>query len=329
MNRTTARTPSIATWPTTTATCRVHTGERFDSAPCSKTTPSAAGAAPSNQKQFCHPITEPTCRPRPTLSETCFSSSHRATRGLDARLAEGRVATYYYYDEVTWSWRAGARVADLVPLCAVHGSRARSSAPRVAAAATPRSGKPSRPRTSLVRATLPPAFSANIHAVGVGRLDGGYCVSGLRRRAGAELWPGAGARRCRPRTSASRRPERDGGGVFMSDAEPGSNEAWGVTPTHPRAAGGHRRVISGANVNLTGQSGTIGYFCTRRAGGRGAGGLPAHNTHVFADTQGQCRRRRFDRPAEPGEPSDNRPVGSLFQLLFAEVRGRRGRAQPR
>jgi hypothetical protein len=74
--------------------------------------------------------------------------------------------------------------------------------------------------------------------------------------------------------------------------------------------------ISGANTNLTGQSGTIGYFCTRKSK------LPRRkevhllsNSHVFAD----LRKAQVDdgdliMQPSPGEPASNRPIASLVNF---------------
>ena len=81
--------------------------------------------------------------------------------------------------------------------------------------------------------------------------------------------------------------------------------------------------ISGANTNLTGQSGTIGYFCTRKSK------LPRRkevhllsNSHVFAD----LRRARVDdgnviMQPSPGEPGSSRPIGALVNFSCVRFQG--------
>src|SRR5258708_18897226 len=90
----------------------------------------------------------------------------------------------------------------------------------------------------------------------------------------------------------------------------------------------HQKVIvggiSGANTNLTGQSGTIGYFCTRKSR------LPRRKevhlmsiSHVFAD----LRNAKVDdgdliMQPSPGEAGSNRPIGTLvnfFALKFDDI----------
>ena len=74
--------------------------------------------------------------------------------------------------------------------------------------------------------------------------------------------------------------------------------------------------ISGANANLTGQSGTIGYFCTRKSK------LPRRkeihllsNFHVFADP---CKTNIDESDLimqpSPGESASNRPIASLISF---------------
>ena len=81
--------------------------------------------------------------------------------------------------------------------------------------------------------------------------------------------------------------------------------------------------ISGANTNLAGQSGTIGYFCTRKSR------LPRRkeihllsNSHVFAD----LRKAKVDdgdliMQPSPGEPGSNRPIGTLVNYSALKFDG--------
>jgi len=93
-----------------------------------------------------------------------------------------------------------------------------------------------------------------------------------------------------------------------------------VAPQYPHGIRDPQEVIiggiSGAHTNLSGQSGTIGYFCTRKSK------LPRRkevhllsNRHVFAD----LRKAKVDdadlivQPS-PGEPASNRPIGTLVSF---------------
>jgi hypothetical protein len=105
--------------------------------------------------------------------------------------------------------------------------------------------------------------------------------------------------------------------VFLSDPNPPpliepDHFSHGIREPQEVIIGG----ISGANTNLTGQSGTIGYFCTRRTK------LPRRkeihllsNSHVFAD----LRKTTVDdsdliMQPSPGETAANRPIGVLVNF---------------
>ena len=107
---------------------------------------------------------------------------------------------------------------------------------------------------------------------------------------------------------------------FLSDSELGSAAAPAPSDQYPNGIRERQEVIiggiSGANTNLTGQSGTIGYFCTRKSK------LPRRkeihllsNSHVFAD----LRKPKVDdgdliMQPSPGEPASNRPIGTLVNF---------------
>jgi hypothetical protein len=172
---------------------------------------------------------------------------------------------------------------------------------------------------------LRPGFSNSIHAVGIGRVDGGsdYCIQVFVDDPNEELWAGAGG---------ATLPNNYRGvplvliemplAGFLSDAlssapatldqsDKGSVDQYpeGIREQQEIIIGG----ISGANTNLSGQSGTIGYFCTRKSR------LPRRkeihllsNSHVFAD----LRKAKVDdgdliMQPSPGEPASNRPIGTL------------------
>jgi hypothetical protein len=175
---------------------------------------------------------------------------------------------------------------------------------------------------------LRPGFSANIHAVGVGLLggdSGDYCIQVFVREADAEMWEGAGAEPLpdRYRGVPVVLIEMPSAG-FLSDLTPTDCAPW---DTHPGGIREPQEIIvgglSGANTNLTGQSGTIGYFCTRRSL------LPRRreihllsNSHVFAD----LRKAAVDEGdmimhPSPGEAATGRPIGALVNFTAVKFDG--------
>ncbi|HYE15494.1 MAG TPA: hypothetical protein VD968_13710 [Pyrinomonadaceae bacterium] len=236
------------------------------------------------------------------------------------RTAEGETVTYYYtvtydyYDEITWVVLALA-LAWLAWLLVRRHRRARALMRRPRRTNSRRLKRVVRVKRELSSRYLRPGFSANIHAVGVGALAGGdYCVQVFIRDANEELWAGAGL--------AALPPSYRGVALVPVQAAAAGFIAQGVGrpiewEQYPNGIRGQQEVIiggiSGANTNLTGQSGTIGYFCTRKSR------LPRRkevhllsNSHVFAD----LRKAAADEgdlitQPSPGEPSGNRPVGAL------------------
>jgi hypothetical protein len=244
----------------------------------------------------------------------------------------GTVVYHHYYDEVTWAVLALA-LAWVAWLLARSYLRAR------------RLRRPPRPRdkgllkrviqakSELSLTFLQPGFSANIHAVGVGLLGGRageYCIQVFVADAGAEL-------------SAGIAPEDlpdsyRGFPVVMLEMDAMSflSDAGACEPSHwDRFPGGIREPqevivggVSGANTNLTGESGTIGYFCTRRSR------LPRRrevyllsNCHVFVDLR-KCSVDDADLIVHPspGEAATGRPVGALVN--FSAIRFDGGTEDP-
>ncbi|HEY0544797.1 MAG TPA: hypothetical protein VGC91_05300 [Pyrinomonadaceae bacterium] len=172
-------------------------------------------------------------------------------------------------------------------------------------------------KSQLSSTYLRPGFSNNIHAVGIGLLGGAneYCIQVFITDATQELWAGAGA----ATLPASYRGvpltliEMAASG-FLATAR---SSSFATQEQYPNGIREHQEIIiggiSGANANLTGQSGTIGYFCTRKSK------LPRRkelhllsNSHVFAD----LRKEKADdgdliMQPSPGEPTGNRPIGAL------------------
>lgn len=165
---------------------------------------------------------------------------------------------------------------------------------------------------------LRPGFSGNIHAVGIGKLGRDYCIQVFINDPNQELWAGS---------EAAALPDNYRGiplvpiemprAGFLSHETAVSNASWnqysqGIRDPQEVIVGG----ISGANTNLTSESGTIGYFCTRKS--RIPRRKEIHllsNSHVFAD----LRRAKVDESdlimqPSPGERASNRPIGTLVDF---------------
>jgi hypothetical protein len=239
----------------------------------------------------------------------------------------GGTAVYYYYDEVTWVVLTLA-LAWVVWLLARAYMRAR----RLRRPPRPRDGgalkRVVKAKRELSRTYLRPGFSDNIHAVGVGLLGGQpgeYCVQVFVADARAEMWDGAGAE---PLPAAHRgvpvelleMPQA----VFLSNTGAGETAPWerfpgGIREPQEVLVGG----VSGANTNLSGESGTIGYFCTRRSR------LPRRrevyllsNCHVFADLRKSCADEGdLIMHPSPGEAATGRPVGALVSFSPLKFNG--------
>lgn len=233
----------------------------------------------------------------------------------------GGTTTFYYYDEVTWLLAALAVIVVAWFLIRAYQRRRlfRRSKTRTDRKALDRVIKIKRELSSRY---LQPAFSANIHAVGIGLLEQTrqYCIQIFITDPNEELWTGAGAQTL----PASYR----GIAIVIVQMAPAillSGEA-GSTVADGYADGIRNRRdviiggISGANANLAGQSGTIGYFCRRRRKwGRSPDVLMLSNSHVFADLQkGRVDEHDLIMQPSPGEPGSNRAVGMLVDYSALE-----------
>jgi hypothetical protein len=240
---------------------------------------------------------------------------------------QGRTLVYHYYDGVTWVvlTLAVAWVVWLVARSALRARRLRRPPRRRDKGPLKRIVKV---KGELSQAYLRPGFSSNIHAVGVGLLGGRpdeYCIQVFVADAGAELWDGAGAE---PLPALYRGFPVEliemAETVFLSDAGAGEPSHWDTFPGGIREpqeviVGG----VSGANTNLTGESGTIGYFCTRRSR------LPRRreiyllsNCHVFVDLRKSCvDEGDLILHPSPGEAATGRPVGALVNFSALKFNG--------
>lgn len=237
----------------------------------------------------------------------------------------GGTITYSYYDSYTWI--VGALALAWILWFLIRRYR------RAQAMKRQRRGTNYRLLKRIVRIkhefsllNLQPGFSRTIHAIGLGMLTTGeYCIQVFISDPNQELWVGAGAT---PMPTSYR-------GVpvilvemplagFLSNPAPAPFTAEAQYPNGIRE---HREVIiggiSGANTNLTGQSGTIGYFCTRKS--KFTRRKEVHllsNSHVFAD----LRKAAVDAgdlilQPSPGEPGSNRPIAALVNFSTLKFDG--------
>jgi hypothetical protein len=225
----------------------------------------------------------------------------------------GGTTTFYYDDEITWLLLA-AVVAGITWLFLSRYLRAR----RLRRPPPPLDRKSLnqalRVKNELSRRYLGLGVSNRIHAVGLGKTESGFfCVQiFLNDNPTEELWGGAG----------SATPPEIYKGVPLEliemptaaflEATPQSllgNPASGIRDRCEVIMGG----ISGANSNLRGQSGTIGYFCTRRSRIRRQKQIHLlSNSHVFADLGKQSiDRQDLIMQPSPGEAGSNRPIAAL------------------
>lgn len=229
----------------------------------------------------------------------------------------GGTITYYYYDEITWIV-GGLVLAWLIWFLVSRYLRVRAlrRRPRLTDYGLKQVARIKRELSSRY---LRPGFSRTIHAVGIGKLpDNRYCIQVFISDANEELWTGAGAARL-PNSyrDVPIIPIKMAASVFLSDAVSSSPPA---ADQYPNGIRGSQEVIvggiSGANTNLTGQSGTIGYFCTRRSKFRRRKEIHLlSNSHVFAD----LRKATVDdgdliMQPSPGEPAGSRPIGMLVDF---------------
>lgn len=239
------------------------------------------------------------------------------------RNPDGGTTSYYYSDEITWivgvlalawlTWFLVARYRRTMAMRRPAGPNNHSLLKRII-----------RIKNELSSQYLQPGFSPNIHGVGIGMLGGDYCIQVFVVDSRNELWNGSGAAslpnnyRGVPLTLI----EMPAAGLLSDPAlkrEPSTLYPNGIREYQEVIIGG----ISGANTNLTGQSGTIGYFCTRKSK------LPARkqvymlsNSHVFVD----LRKASVDEgdlilQPSPGEPAGNRPIGSLTSFSAIKFHG--------
>lgn len=239
--------------------------------------------------------------------------------------ADGGITSYYYYDEITWIV-AGLALAWLTWFLVKRYRRARSLKRRSLRINHRLLKRIVEIKSELSRQYLPLGFSNNIHAVGIGMLvSNEYCIQVFVTDQNQELWNGSGVARLPDSyrgvpVELIEMPAAD----FLSTRGLSSlaerdQYPKGIRETQEVIIGG----ISGANTNLTGQSGTIGYFCTRKTK------IPRRkevyllsNSHVFADLQkGTVDDSDLIMQPSPGEPGTNRPIGMLVNFSTLKFDG--------
>lgn len=230
--------------------------------------------------------------------------------------AEGGISFYYYYDAITWivavlvvtgvTWFLVTRYLRALALRRRPRRHNRKLLKRVV-----------KIKSELSRRFLPLGVSNNVHAVGIGLLAGAserYCIQVFVNDAAQELWAGSGAA---PLPGSYRGVPL----VLIEMPAAGFLSATGL-PIRERQEviiGG----ISGANNNLNGQSGTIGYFCTRKS--RFSRLKETHllsNSHVFADLQkATVDEDDLIMQPSPGDQGNNRPIGALINFSMLKFEG--------
>lgn len=242
---------------------------------------------------------------------------------------KGGTITYYYSDAMIWGIAALA-LAWLLWFLFSRYLRARAMRRQPQRANDKSLKQVIKRKNELSSRYLRPGFSARIHAVGIGMLAPGndYCLQVFIDEGNDELWAGAGGAelpgsyRGVPLVTVQMPPAG-----FLSDSELSNLALDSDSTQFPKGIRELQEVIiggiSGANTNLTGQSGTIGYFCTRKSK------LPRRkevhllsNSHVFAD----LRKAEVDEgdlilQPSPGEPGSNRPIGALVNFSTLKFDG--------
>lgn len=227
----------------------------------------------------------------------------------------GGTTTYYYYDAITWT--VAAVVVAWVVWMLVARYRRRRAWLRPPLKRNRRTLRETIERKREVsRNYLGLGVAGNVHAVGIGTLGPDqYCIQVFVRDASAELAPGSGPLPDNYRGTPLVLVEMPEAG-FLTDAlrvKAPVNIRDGIRDAQEIILGG----ISGANVNLTGSNGTIGYFCTRRSMlKRRKEVYLLSNTHVFADLRKPAPDAHdlIVQPS-PGERASGRPIGLLARSL--------------
>lgn len=236
-----------------------------------------------------------------------------------SRNPDGGITSYYVSNAAIWTTLA-ALLALLIYLMVQLYLRRRARYRR--RRRTPRvPGRVIRAKNELSAHYLRPGFSSNIHAIGIGRLQDAYCIHVFVSDANQEWANGVGATPLPPSFRGFQLVMIEMPmAVFLSDSVAPQVSLKKIRERQEVILGG----LSGANTNLTGECGTIGYFCTRKSKlPRRKEVLLLSNSHVFVD----LRRSSVDdsdliMQPSPAETASNRPIGSLLKfspLKFADM----------
>jgi hypothetical protein len=230
--------------------------------------------------------------------------------------ADGTNSLYYYKDAYTWAvgglalaWVTWMLVRRYLRLQKLRRPPRRDRRKNIT-------------QTAKIKRALRAQFlalgaSGNVQALGVGMLASGEaCIQIFVQNAAQETAPGAGPLPANYRGVPLVLIEMPVA-TFLSDTiATGTIESspypQGIRDRQEMLVGG----ISGANTNLSGESGTIGYFCTRRSLVRRRKEVHLlSNSHVFADLKkGKVDEHDLIMQPSPGEPGSNRPVGTLVNF---------------
>ncbi len=231
--------------------------------------------------------------------------------------ANGRT-DYFYYDAITWIV-AALVLAWLVWFFVTRYLRNKSLRRK------PRSRRDKslkniiKIKNELTSLWLKKGISQKIHAVGVGKLaNGAYCIQIFISDSNAQMFE-SNANQNIPNQyknvplilvgmPQARLLTTENLSANFSTEEYRKL----IRERHDVIIGG----ISGANANLDGNSGTIGYFCRRKSlFPRRTEVCLLSNSHVFADLRRQTvEEHDFILQPSPGEPAMSRPVAELIHL---------------
>lgn len=198
----------------------------------------------------------------------------------------GGTISYYYEDRITWVVLSLA-VIWIAWLLIRRYRRARAQR-RPAKGVNQRMLKQAiKIKDELSALYLGAGSSNNLHALGIGRhgTSGDYCIQFFVDDASRELWPGAGK---------AALPSNYRGMPLVLVQMPRASLVIAETANLPVASPSNWAPIrnyvevtvggiSGANTNLSGQSGTIGYLCRGKSILRRRNVYLLSNSHVFVD----------------------------------------------
>jgi hypothetical protein len=233
----------------------------------------------------------------------------------------GGTTTYYYYDAITWV--VAALAAAWVVWMLVRRYRRRRAGQRPPLKRDRRTLRETiKRKRELSRSYLGFGAAGNVHGVGIGTFGPDqYCIQVFVRDAAVELAPGAGPLPDNYRGTPLVMIEMAEAGFLSEVLRVNGQEQFsaGIRDPQEIILGG----ISGANANLAGSNGTIGYFCTRRSVLKRRKEIYLlSNSHVFADLR-KAAPDAHDLIVQPspGERVSGRPIALLarsFPINFAE-----------